>query len=267
MASTPSTVAGTSAGAATRFAGTAYVAIDGSSRTRTGAHASWAVSGTASANAGPLPIHGARRRDTGWVPSTRAAVATLDSTNPYERASHGSSSSSTTTTAASAGTAREGRPSPIPTSPTTPMAAARSTLGSGWTSSTNPAMTAPVTPMRTPRGARASAHSAVTVATTIAKWPPETAVTCVRPVVLRAASSSSSMREVSPTATPGSSARASAGRPSEAVSRSARSTPTTPSAREGGAVTTGGPLATRVATVRSPGPAGRSRPDARTSAP
>ncbi len=78
------------------------------------------------------------------------------------------------------------------------MAAARSTLGSGWTSATNPTITAPVTTTRTARGARSRTHSAATHATTMTKWPPDTAVTCVSDVVRIASSSSGSSREVSP---------------------------------------------------------------------
>src|SRR5690606_11441252 len=124
------------------------------------------------------------------------------------------------------------------------------TRGHGRTATTNPAIAAPVTTPRAARGARTSTHSAATHATTIAKCPPETAVTCVSDVVRIAASSAGSSREVSPTATPGTRPRACGLSPSVAPRSPWRIACVPRRSAPGCATTRGGPSVR--STVRSP---------------
>lgn len=86
------------------------------------------------------------------------------------------------------------------------------------------------------------------------KLPPLTASRCVRSVALNASSSSGVTREVSPTTSPGSSARASASSPSVACRRPSRNRPANRCGSDGCPTTSGGPLPrTRsTAAIRSP---------------
>ncbi len=95
----------------------------------TGVQTIWAASGTAIASASASGIQRPRwSRQVG--PRTRMPnVAKVDRTNPSERASHGSSATSATTATHSTRTPRALDPVASPDKATTPMAAARSTLG------------------------------------------------------------------------------------------------------------------------------------------
>jgi hypothetical protein len=196
-------VAGTSVGAASRFASTDTVDTDGSSRTSTGPQAACAASGTARANAAVPPVQGSSRAAIGAASSTSPAVAAADSAKPNERASQGSVTSSPTTDAASAGTDCDGRPNATPVRANAAITAARSTAGSGRTSATNARDAHATSTTRTGLGTRAREQSRVRTATTTAKWPPETAVMWLRPVVRISSARSSGSRVVSPIAAPG----------------------------------------------------------------
>lgn len=156
---------------------------------------------------------------------------------------------------------------------TAPQAAARSTLGSGRQTTTKARVrTAP--PRAVPRsespsrGAspRRSACCAVLAGPisrnrTTVRLDPDTASRCSRSVARKASCRSDGTREVSPTTSPGSRARASGASPSVAVRSPARSRPAKRWARSGPPVTAGGafPTGRSRATARSPSRAGASR--------
>ena len=71
-----------------------------------------------------------------FAKSTRPSVASAESANPALTASHGSHMRSSVMAAPSAGQAAFGLPHDVPSKPTMPIAPARTTLGSGWHTST-----------------------------------------------------------------------------------------------------------------------------------
>jgi hypothetical protein len=83
-----------------------------------------------------------------------------------------------------------------------PITAARSTLASGWTTTTKAARVAPASTTAT-RGPSSPAASR-TEPQTMVTLAPETAVRCVRPAVRNAATVPESTAEVSPSTKPGS---------------------------------------------------------------
>src|SRR5690606_35067105 len=138
VASRPRTVAGKTAGAATTLAKTATTLTEPDSMATTGAHASWAASGTAIAAA---TVRGNQRRSASVQLGASArmpAVARTERANPYVRPSHGSRASTLMTATASAGTPDRRVPANTASRPTRPIAAARSTLGSGRARRTKP---------------------------------------------------------------------------------------------------------------------------------
>ncbi len=151
-----------------------------------------------------------------------------------------------------------------------PHAAARSTLGSGRHTITKPRVSAPpstaVVLSRSPsaaasprRSARAASRGGpVSRARTSVRLLPETAIRCSRSVARNASSRSGGTREVSPTTSPGSSARASAESPSVALRSPSRSRPARFWSALGAPVTRGGPPpSTRTtAAARSPSRSG-----------
>ena len=233
----------------------------------TGAHTSWAATGRASAVASGRPSAPAQRSASGPPRSTRAPVASTESTKPTSPASHGSATSSTTTVAPSAAGARCGRPSRTPSRATSPIAAARSTLGDGCTTSTIAAIAATVRPARAGRGRRTADVRASTRAATSEKCAPDTAVTCVRPAVRRAPASPSEIAAVSPTVTPANNAPASPGSVAASDRTPSRNRDAAASGADGADTTSGAPPLSRTATVRLPASPGRSRPAAATRAP
>lgn len=88
----------------------------------------------------------------------------------------------------------------------------------------------------------------------IVRLLPDTASVCARSVALKASSSSGVIREVSPTTSPGSSARASAGSPSVASRSPARNRPANRWTPEGPSVTSGTacPRTRSTPAIRSP---------------
>ena len=182
----PSTVAGPTTGAARRLATTATRLTWPEIAATSGVHATCAASGTATASATQRGSHRASRSRQPGASHRMPAVAVADSANPGESASHGSSSTSSSTAAPRARVPRRRPWWPIPTSPTVPMAAARTTLGSVRASSTNPRT--PTAPTTTSPRARTPAHRASTSRqpTTRVRLVPETASRWVSPEVRNA---------------------------------------------------------------------------------
>ena len=110
----------------------------------------------------------------------------------------------------------------MPSSATEPIAAARSTLGSGRASSTNPAT--PSTPTTSRPRARTPAQRATTSRkpTTSVRLVPETAARWVSPQVRKSSTTSSDICWSSPTTRAGTSARESGGAPATAARIPAR---------------------------------------------
>lgn len=154
-----------------------------------------------------------------------------------------------------------------------PQAAARSTLGSGRHTTTNARVSAvphravarrdsPRRGARPPRSARCAAAGApMSRNSTTVRLDPDTAKRCSRSVARNASSRSGGTREVSPTTSPGSRARASGASPSVASRSPARSLPAARWTVPGPPVTLGGvsPAGRSSATARSPDRPGASR--------
>jgi hypothetical protein len=260
-------VAGGTAGAAARLASSAYVPTEGRSTSRTGAQASCAASGAATADARGRPSRGDHTRTQAPPRTTIAAVATTERAKPTWNASHGSVSSSAVTVVARAAGARAGRPDRRPSRPTTPVTAARSTLGCGPTSRSRAAPVSRTTPARSATGSRHAAAAAAAIAPMSAKWDPETAMRWVSPAVRIASDRSSGTRELSPSAMPRSRTPASAGS-RDAIRRvAARTRSAARSGHPGGATTSAADLAASVATVLSVTSDRVSRPVTRTMLP
>ena len=156
-AATPATVATGTSGAASRLATTPMRLTEPCSRTITGAVIAWAATGIARAGPRPPRRTGSRApiaSPHGRVNSSSPRVASEESTNPKERASQGSTRSTTTIAAPSTGGPAARRDRLSPSSPMAPIAAARTTLGSGRASTTNPARAA-----RASTGRQASRHA------------------------------------------------------------------------------------------------------------
>lgn len=119
----------------------------------------------------------------------------------------------------------------------------------------------PSAPARPRRSARpASCGGPVSSASTSVRLLPETAIRCSMSVARNASSSSGGTREVSPTTSAGSSARASGESPSVAVRSPARSRPASRWTALGAPVTRGGPpLSRTTAATRSPSRSGGAR--------
>ena len=263
--SSPSTVAGATAGAAAMLATTATRLTSPDKPATTGVQASCAARGTATASAAQRGSHRPSRSRNAGARNRIPAVASTDRAKPGDTTSHGSTSSSTTvaTPRARAPRARPWRPSD--SSATEPIAAARTTLGSGRASTTNP--TTPSTPTAVRPRARTPSPRATRSRnpTTSVRFVPDTAVRWVSPQVRNASTTSGDMRRSSPTTSAGTRARAS-GLPRTA-SRMPRRTASAPaSAPSGDSITVGedGPVSTAPTSGRSGG-ARRAVP--RTSAP
>ncbi len=203
----PSTVAGPTAGATARFATTATMLTCPEIAATSGVHASWAVAGTAIASASHRGSHRHIASRQPGANSRIPAVATTDNAKPTLVASPGSTSNRATTAAPSVRAPRS-RPSvPIASSPTVPMAAARTTLGSVRASSTNPTM--PTAPSAYSQRPRAPHHRPSTSRkpTTRVRLVPETARRWVRPVVRKSSARPGSRPVSSPSTSAGTSAR------------------------------------------------------------
>ena len=137
------------------------------------------------------------------------------------------------TASASTGTPRTGRPLTSAPSTMSAMAAARTTLGSGVTSTTNASSTAAASRVRAVRDIPANRPASTTSPTTIAQFAPDTAVRCERLLNFIAASSSGLTARVSPMARPGSRPAPSPARRAAASAKPSRS-PFAQSRNQGG---------------------------------
>ena len=262
-AATPATVAIGTKGAASRLATTPTMLTDPWSSTTRGAVMAWAATGTASA--GPMGASRVGSRAPmasphGRVNSSNPRVATEDSANPNDLASHGSTTSTTMMAAPSTGSPAERRDRLSPMSPIAPIAAARTTLGSGLASTTKPARASSASSGLAHRGMPTRTHRPRTSPTTTATLLPLTAVRWVMPVARIASVRSGGVRLVSPMTSPGSRPRGSAGAPSTAPRSPARRCSAADATAPGGATTVNVPVTAMPATRSSPGSVGRSRP-------
>src|SRR5262249_29080887 len=260
-ANTPSTVAAGTAGAASRFAGMATRLTNPPTAAITGAVTRLAAAVTANASA--RPAGSPRLRNPTAQPGARTirpAVASPDSAKPGDRASSGCQSSKPMTAAPRLGRTARGRPQARATSASTPMAAARSTLGEGRANTTKPTVASPPAAADSRGPAPSRRATKRTAPTTYTRLAPETATRCDSPAVRKSATSTGSIAEVSPTARPGSRPAAPVGRPEAAACSPARSRPATRWPQDGGATASGGPRDATTAVVRSPPSDGPSRP-------
>ena len=207
---------------------------------------------------GPAPSRGCaagRRRPMaapqGPAKSSRPRVARVERAKPADRASHGSQQSSTSTATESAGMPARRLEVLRPSSPTAPIAAARTTLGSGRTRTTNPSSSTAASGGRQRRRSPRRPANPSAAARTIATLEPLTADRWVIPVTSMASSRSGGVREVSPMTSPGRRPRASAGSPSVAAANRVRTTSAVRATRPGSSRTVGEPRGVSTATTSS----------------
>ena len=162
---------------------------------------------------------------------------------------------------------RPGLPEAIPNSRIVAIRAARSTLGSGVTSTTNPSRVSSESAIRMPRRSPRNAVSSMTPAITTAQFAPETAVRWLSELVFMAASRSASTALVSPIARPGSRSPPSPGRPPAAAMNWVRNSPAQPSHQGGVATGSGGPRPNTRADAASPAVVSRRVASSRTTLP
>ena len=195
----PRTVAGATAGPASRLAGTATGDSSATMSTSTGVTAACAAAGTATASASQYGRRHATSRSRQRGASSRMpAVAHTDSAKPKDRASAGSNRINPRTAADSADTPSRSRPTPSARVATRPMTSARSTLGDGRATTAKASMAAAPTAARAGRGSPASRASAIAAPATIARLVPLTAVRWPSPASRKSASTCGSIRETSP---------------------------------------------------------------------
>ena len=266
-ATIPATVASGAAGPAIMFAITPCTDIAGVMRMRIGAQASCAASGTEIATASGVGSTPARVRASGRASTMRASVAATESAKPRLDASHGSAISTTVTAVPSTARPCDRRPVTSATRPITDIPAARTTLASGVTSTTNAARTSTAMTTRHARDAPHSAAKAKAAATTMTQFEPETAVRWLRPVAFIAASRSSSTALVSPTARPGTSAPPDPGNADAARTSPCRRSAAMRNTPAGGSTTVGGRASRTSSTARVPGSLGVTAPRSSTTVP
>ncbi len=266
-AARPSTVATGAAGPASRFARTPYTGTVGWMRISSGPQASWAASGTASASASGRGTARASPAASGRAHSSSAAVAATESAKPSDAASQGSNTSSTVTAVASSAIPTPARPRSTASIAMAAMAAARTTLGSGVTSTTNPTSTVSPQATRSPREAPSAAARAKAMPTTSAQLAPDTAVRCESDAAFIAASSVGDTMDVSPTASPGTRPAPSPGRPPTARTSPRRSSAAAAAAPSAAWTTSTPRDAQSTTTARSPVRPGLAVPRICTTAP
>lgn len=232
-----------------------------------GPHTSWADSGTATMAAiGPGRWRPSPRA-SGGARTRSAPVATTESANPSEDASHGSRARRTATDSERTAIPVPRRPRRTASIATADIVAARTTLGSGVTRSTNPPSATRPAVTRAPRESRQAAARTKASPTTIAQLAPDTAVRCERDEAFMSESRSSPTREVSPTASPGMRPAPGEGRPALSRPSDARRSATTASAPPGGSTCAVSSRTRTMSTARSPGSAANAVASARTRAP
>ena len=161
---------------------------------------------------------------------------------------------------ASTGSPRVVRDRLWPTMAMAPMAAARTTLGSGRARTTNPASAASASTGRSALGTPRIVHSPRTRPRTTATLAPLTADRWVSPVVSIASVRSGGVRLVSPMTRPGRRPRASAEVPSTASRSPARRRSAPRATAPGGASVRGLSVTVTTASSAAPGSPGPSRP-------
>ena len=164
-------------------------------------------------------------------------MAAAESAKPSDVDSQGSAIIRSATASESTDMPTAGRPRSTASIAAPAIAAARTTLGSGVTSTTKPASAATPHPTRTRRPRPASAAAPKAMPTTSAQFAPDTAVRCDSDDRFIAASSSGPTRDVSPTARPGTSPAPGSGRPTVARSSPRRRPEAMAAAPEAGATT------------------------------
>ena len=208
----------------------------------------------------------ARPCASGLANSSSDPVAAADRPNPSDPDSHGSAARATASAADSTATPCDVRPSRRASIATAAMPAARTTLGSGVTNTTNPPSASMATTMRQVRPRPDAAAAAKARPTTRAQLEPDTAVRCDKEDSFIAASICSVTSRVSPTASPGTSDAPSLGNPSTAASsprrRSLEIRRTPPAGRSSSTT-----VAWTCATARSPASDTWKEPRASTTAP
>ena len=173
--------------------------------------ASWAARDTASASASHPGAHSATAARNVGATSRMPTHAATDREKPAERDSHGSSQHSTSTATDRLRRLLRPRPAPVAARAIVPMAAARSTEGSCPQTRTKPATPATAAPRtHQPRRPRVRTSGSRTASSSI-RLAPETADRCVSPVAWNSSRMASSILDVSPTTSDGTSAAWSGG--------------------------------------------------------
>ena len=205
-------------------------------------------------------------RASGGASRISAPEAATDRANPGVAANHGSASTMPTAQSASSPAPALGRPDSTVSMPTAAITAARTTLGSGVTSTTNPASPASASPTRR---ARPPPHRAVrkkTAPTTMAQFAPLTAVRWLRPLARMSSFNAADAARVSPTASPGNSPAPGSGRRCDLATNAcliSAAIANTPDAGE----TIAASLANTTSTDRSPASVAAASPTTRIRAP
>ena len=163
----------------------------------------------------------------------------------------GSNRTRPVTLTSAAGSSSRGRPRAMAPSASSPITAARSTLGLGRARTTNPISEIALDSTRSRIPNRVQRSRPTTAATTIARLAPLTAVRCVRPAARKLAVSDGGIWPVSPSTRPGNNPLSLGDSPDTARRSPARTRPAQRWIAEGWPTTTGGPRISRTA-ARSP---------------
>ena len=266
-AANPSTVAGPTRGPARALVTTPTTLTCPDTAATTGSVARCAASGTATDSAAARGSQPASRSAQRPAHQTMPALASTERVKPSDRPRNGSRRTSTSTATPRCRRPRRRPPVPRAASATSPMAAARSTLGSVRHNATNTATPASPTPRshqpRTPSQRAASSKNA----SSSVRFAPETAVRWVSPVVRKSASRAGLIAEVSPSTRAGTRARGSGGRVRTACRSPARTVSTARSVGPGGATTTARSRTRATAATSDPASGACSRAVKRTRLP
>lgn len=213
----------------------------------------WAATATARSSAstrGHPRSHNQVR--IGGASAMRPAVAATDNAKPGSTAIAGQMIRTPRTATARAGTAAVRRSATSAIRPTSPINAARTTLGDGRTTTTKQPSTTIVRSAAGVRGVPQTRNTSSTAPAMIAKFAPDTARRCVSPAVRNSSTTSSGRPSVSPTTRPGSSPDSAAGSCRRASSANrVRTAVAQIWWRGGGATARGGVVVRNAAAVRS----------------
>lgn len=266
-AAVPRSVTGATKGEAITLASSEYVENWGCSSTMTGPHINCADNGTATPAATQrgmnTGIQSMMRRPRTMIPR----VARTDSRNPKLDPSPGSISSSPITARHRKLSPRPDRPPASAVTPTAPISAARSTLASGPTSTTNRQSPAPASTAAGARGRRRLRQANSNAPRTRLQFAPLTAVRCVMPTLFMALFRPSSSTLVSPVTMPGSRPAGSGARKEAAATKRSRSSLADSCTSGEWVGCPGEEEAVRMPASSLPGSGGRSFPAVRTSWP